>query len=112
MEIEILEAIQPLLVEFHDVLIIVYQLDYHQSEISSNVINLILGSVLSNRPAYKLRSIEYDELQRQVEDFIARGRVRENTSLCVLPALMVPKKDRLWRMCIDNITNNKINIKY
>ncbi|XP_021764110.1 uncharacterized protein LOC110728769 [Chenopodium quinoa] len=75
-------------------------------------IDLIPRSQLPNRPAYRCTRDEAGELQRQVGELIERGFVRESLSPCSVPALLVPKKDGTWRICVDSRVINNITIKY
>jgi hypothetical protein len=75
-------------------------------------IDFIPGTVIPNRPAYRSNLEETKELQRQVEDLLSKGYVRESMSPCAVPVLLVPKKDGTWRMCIDCRVVNNITVKY
>ncbi|XP_057485167.1 uncharacterized protein LOC130771560, partial [Actinidia eriantha] len=62
-------------------------------------IDFVPGASISNRPAYRSNPEETKELQRQVEELMRKGYVRESMSPCAVPVILVPKKDGTWRMC-------------
>ena len=75
-------------------------------------IDLIPGAPLPNKAAYRCNPEDTKELQKQVDELVSRGYVRESLSPCVVPVLLVPKKDGTWRMCVDSRAVNNITIKY
>ena len=75
-------------------------------------IDFVPGATISNRPAYRSNPEETKELQKQVDELMEKGYVRESLSPCVLPVILVPKKDGTWRMCVDCRAINNITVKY
>ncbi|XP_071708698.1 uncharacterized protein [Rutidosis leptorrhynchoides] len=61
-------------------------------------IDLVPGSVLPNKAAYRCSPHEAKELEKQVNELVAKGYVRTSMSPCSVPALLVPKKDGSMRM--------------
>jgi len=56
-------------------------------------IDFIPGASLLSRPTYRSSPKEAKEIQRQVDEFLQKGFVRENLSPCSIPVILVPKKD-------------------
>ncbi len=55
-------------------------------------IDLVPGAAIFNRLAYRSNPEETKELQRQVNEQLAKGHIRESLSPCTVPVLLVPKK--------------------
>ncbi|CAN4090615.1 unnamed protein product [Withania somnifera] len=56
-------------------------------------IDFVPGSQIPNRPAYRSNPEETKELQRQVKELLEKGLIEESLSPCVVPVILVPKKD-------------------
>ena len=56
-------------------------------------IDFVPRAPIPNRPAYRSNPEETKELQRQVDELMEKGYVHESMSPCVVPVLLVAKKD-------------------
>ncbi|GKB18012.1 RNA-directed DNA polymerase [Tanacetum coccineum] len=109
---EALLQVQPLLREFVDVIPDDIPPGLPAMRDIQHCIDFIPGSVIPNRPAYRMNQKEFAELQRQVTELLEKGLIRESMSPCAVPALLVPKHGGTFWMCIDSRAMYKITIKY
>jgi hypothetical protein len=75
-------------------------------------IDLIPGVMLPNHAAYRTNPEETKKIQRQVQELLDHGYVRESLSPCAIPVILVPKKNGAWCMCVDCRVINNITIHY
>jgi hypothetical protein len=56
-------------------------------------VDLVPEASILNRPAYRSNPEEMKELQRQVDELMMKGYIRESMSSCVVPVVLMPKKN-------------------
>ncbi|XP_038714994.1 uncharacterized protein LOC120008681 [Tripterygium wilfordii] len=77
-----------------------------------HTIDILPSSSLPNLPAYRLTPGEHSEMCSQVSQLLSKGFIRESLSPCVVPTILILKKDRSWRLCVDSRAINRITVKY
>jgi hypothetical protein len=63
-------------------------------------IDLIPGASLPNWAPYRTNPEETKDIQKQVQALLDKGYIRVSLSPCVVPVILVSKKDGTWRMCV------------
>ncbi|XP_076920612.1 uncharacterized protein LOC143581801, partial [Bidens hawaiensis] len=109
---DIPSAVLPLLREFSDIFPSDIPAGLPLVREIQHCIDFVPGASIPNKPAYRMNPKEFAELHRQVTELLEKGLIRESMSPCAVPALLVPKPNGTFRMCIDSRAVNKITIKY
>nr|KYP60180.1 Transposon Ty3-G Gag-Pol polyprotein [Cajanus cajan] len=104
--------IQNLLIEFDDIFPSEGPMGLPPFRGIEHQIHFVLGASLLNRAAYRTNPQETKEIEKQVQYLLDKGWIQKSLSPCVVPVLLVPKKDGKWRMCCDCRAINNITIKY
>jgi hypothetical protein len=75
------------------------------------VINLVPGTAPIAYSPYHMADVELKLLKEEVDSLLEKGFIRPSASLWGSPALFVPKKDGIQRLCVDYHTLNAVTIK-
>ncbi|XP_074297999.1 uncharacterized protein LOC141628799 [Silene latifolia] len=86
----------PSLVEHSEEVLMIGESELIQELNSREIILILLGVVIPNRAAYRSDPKATIELQKQVEELMSKGFVRESLSPCAVPVLLSLKKDGTW----------------
>jgi hypothetical protein len=103
------------------ILLLIYLSTYQKKDTPSGLpplrgiehqIDFLPGASIRNQPAYRSNPKETKELQRQVDELMEKGYIREIMSPCAVHVLLVLKKDGTWRMRVDCQAINNLTVKY
>ena len=78
----------------------------------SHCMDLIPREILPNKASSRLTLSENEELNKQVQEMVQRGLIKESLSPCAIPTILAPKNNGEWRMCAYSRAINKITVKY
>jgi hypothetical protein len=56
----------------------------------------ICGATFPNHASYRTNPDETKAIQKQVQALLDKGYIRVSLSPCVVPVILVPKKDGTW----------------
>jgi hypothetical protein len=75
------------------------------------VIELKPGTTPISRRAYRMPPKELAELKTQLQELLDKGFIRPSSSPWGCPAILVKKKDKTLRLCVDYRPLNEVTVK-
>lgn len=78
--------------------------------LNREVIPLVPGTSVPNRPLFRYSQTEIEEMKKQVTELLSKGLLNPSSSPFGAPVLFVKKKDGTLRMCIDYRGLNNITV--
>ncbi|KOM24622.1 hypothetical protein LR48_Vigan2364s000100 [Vigna angularis] len=75
-----------------------------------HAIHLQEGASIPNLRSYKYSYQQKNEIKQLVQEMLQAGIIRPSISPYSSPIILVKKKDRRWRFCVNYRTLNKITI--
>ena len=78
----------------------------------SHHLDFILGASFPNKATYRMSPKGNEEIQKHVQELLDQGLIKKSLSPCAVLAVLSPKKDGEWHICIDSGSINKVTIRY
>jgi hypothetical protein len=75
------------------------------------VIELVPGTAPIFKRPYRMAANQLAELKEQLQELLDKGYIHPSASPSGAPAIFVPKKDGMQRMCVDYCSLNEVTIK-
>jgi len=77
----------------------------------SHTIPLVPGAQPFRLRPYRYNPAQKDEIEKQVQELLQNGLIWESNNPFASPVLLVKKKTRDWRMCVDYRKLNALMVK-
>jgi hypothetical protein len=107
-EVSVHEELKPLLKKFAEVFQDTIKLPPMRSK--AHQIKLIPNHGAVNVRPYRYPHHQKEEIEKQIDDLLKAGVIRQSMSAFSSPVILVKKKDKSWRMCVDYRALNKATV--